>query len=79
MNLQNNNLKQENKMRQTIKNLRRTIKDYNARNDETQLDYWLSKRDEITLVLRNRQQDIVWRRLTCVIDESVKDALTEVI
>lgn len=65
-------------MRQTIKNLRRTIKDYNARNDKTQIEYWLSKRDEITLVLRNNQQEIVWRRLTCVLDESVKDALAEV-
>ena len=65
-------------MRQTIKNLRMAIKDYNERNDKTQLDYWFSKRNEITLVLRNRQQDIVWRRLTRVIDESVKDALTEV-
>ena len=65
-------------MRQTIKNLRRTIKDYNVRNDKTQLDYWFSKRDEITIVMRNRQQDIVWRRLTRVIDESVKDAIAEV-
>lgn len=65
-------------MRQTIKNLRRTIKDYNVRNDKTQIEYWLSKLDEITLVLRNNQQEIVWRRLTCVLDESVKDALAEV-
>ena len=65
-------------MRQTIKNLRMAIKDYNARNDKTQLDYWFSKRNEITIVMRNRQQDIVLRRLTRVIDESVKDALTEV-
>ena len=65
-------------MRKTIKNLRMAIKDYNERNDKTQLDYWFSKRDEITIVLRNRQQDIVWRRLTCVLDDSVKDALAEV-
>lgn len=65
-------------MRPTIKNLRRTIKDYNARNDKTKLDYCLSKRDEITLVLRNNQQEIVWRRLTRVLDESVEDALAEV-
>lgn len=65
-------------MRPTLKNLRMAIKYYNARNDKTQLDYWFSKRDEITLVLRNKQQDIVWRRLTCVLDESVKDALAEV-
>lgn len=65
-------------MRQTIKNLRTAIKDYNACNDKTQLDYWLSKRDEITLVLRNKQQEIIWRRLTCVLNESVKDALAEV-
>ncbi len=65
-------------MRQTIKNLRMAIKDYNKRTEKTQMEYEITGKDEITVVLRNLEGEIVWRRRTNI-DEGIFTAIAELI
>ena len=63
-------------MRSVLKDLRHCVKEYNKKKEKTQLEYEITGKDEITIVLRNRDGEIVWRRRTNI-DEGIFTAIAE--